>query len=1172
MAKGFTPIIGLAVVVALAVVAVFGAMSLTNPAFAAIGQPADAELTERTFSPQVTTLEVDVYVGEDFTYDLIPRLGGREDDVTKVEVSAPTPTGVATFAEAPGRRDVGVVITPADDATDGSTTTVRVTITFNDSEMMVFLEVTIKDITPAETSDETQGTVTIPVAGEGGDIGKPTFLKVDQLFVDGKGVSTEDPAEDGKITAYTPSSSNVGDVVVGHVTVISGDHDDDGDTADAAIFSITTANGVTFSGSALEGYLDAMYVVGADPGPEVTASEGRRSTEIDKLIDIKIDDFDEGERTGYIVLYAPDGAEENDFSTVTVRGMDGLDTNENADPVIPDPRQSFLTIVGPATVAGEVTEIIKADRGDLPLFEPDSSSPGSATSYKVTFEAADAVNTRQSDLVIEFDGDYGMPATMRNTSVAITTEGGDYPRSSGMGSNVNSRTFTPEDVTVDGEKILISLGDMDEHDDRIDYDISAKEVISVLFRQSAGISNPTEAKGYNLVAISFGDAADIEYNDATEDDLPGLDAKIIRKIGLSSGDGGLGDSVDATGKGFKNGTTLTVFLDKKVLVMWDDDNDDTTAMVNLGPGGKASTIPESYVTMYNDAYKDGMDADPARDRGNVPWIPTNDDGSVRNVDPDGYAWAPNGARDQDEEVLCMVAKIDGNDVGKCGFDVTHPTFGGGFNYVNARDGRGNYAPEPDEFELTASINATPDTGSPGERILVQVVDFPANSQIIKAELARDSDRPVCAPCGTGVDGTGAGTFSFTIPNWLTAGTQELKVFGTNDVDASKNVTISGPQIQINPKTVLANQRVSLIGTGFSPGSVIANASDDLGLVPPVISIGGKPISSDRINDGDPVRVDNGGNWSASVDLPLAEATTAEGVRVLRVTDSRARTGDQEVTIPVRSVTITPKKGRVGTTAVVRGQNFPSKNDEGKSFNITIVYDASNGNTTTVSATPDASGRFEEQLRIPTTAAIPSSNTVKVSFLDEDGIEVPITVPHDVPEGIVESSETSGGPGSVITVHGEGFKSFVPISLVKIGTLDVTPAPKPSTDGNGMMSFPIVIPGLDTGIQTVEVNVGRTTSSTGFTVTESGVNPGDIKEVAVGLEPLGDNFVSIWHFNNDTKMWSFYTPALEEGNSLTHVITGETYLIRVKSTTEVILNNDTRSLTCVGDNCWNQLVW
>jgi len=52
MAKHLTPIVGLAVVVALAIAAVFGSMSLANPAMAAIGQPADAELTERMDSPQ----------------------------------------------------------------------------------------------------------------------------------------------------------------------------------------------------------------------------------------------------------------------------------------------------------------------------------------------------------------------------------------------------------------------------------------------------------------------------------------------------------------------------------------------------------------------------------------------------------------------------------------------------------------------------------------------------------------------------------------------------------------------------------------------------------------------------------------------------------------------------------------------------------------------------------------------------------------------------------------------------------------------------------------------------------------------------------------------------------------------------------------------------------------
>ena len=76
-AKGFTPIIGLAVVVALAMVAVFGAMSLTNPAFAAVGAPADAELAERTFSPQTTELDdITVYVGGPVTVNIADQIRG----------------------------------------------------------------------------------------------------------------------------------------------------------------------------------------------------------------------------------------------------------------------------------------------------------------------------------------------------------------------------------------------------------------------------------------------------------------------------------------------------------------------------------------------------------------------------------------------------------------------------------------------------------------------------------------------------------------------------------------------------------------------------------------------------------------------------------------------------------------------------------------------------------------------------------------------------------------------------------------------------------------------------------------------------------------------------------------------------------------------------------------
>ena len=86
-------------------------------------------------------------------------------------------------------------------------------------------------------------------------------------------------------------------------------------------------------------------------------------------------------------------------------------------------------------------------------------------------------------------------------------------------------------------------------------------------------------------------------------------------------------------------------------------------------------------------------------------------------------------------------------------------------------------------------------------------------------------------------------------------------------------------------------------------------------------------------------------------------------QAIRVKDDEGRVGTVDVTVPERSVNITPTSGRVGTIAVVRGENFPSKNDEGTSFNVTVEYGSGTGGTT-VTAVPDASGTFEVQLRIP----------------------------------------------------------------------------------------------------------------------------------------------------------------------------------------------------------------
>ena len=777
-----------------------------------------------------------------------------------------------------------------------------------------------------------------------------------------------------------------------------------------------------------------------------------------------------------------------------------------------------------------------------PTFEADDYEPGKNSWYTLNFNIDAVFNGGADTMIIKLE-EFGVPSSINTNAMALvaTEPASDSsppfdqdPENKGY-NNQESITFNPASIAVDGKEITLTFPDVRPEGDITKKTFDDGTNFKVIIYQTAGISNPTRSNRYGgaegvahedrEIFVTFnGSTVPSKVwltrvaGDGEEQSKVNNGVEVPRVVILSEEDGGLGDMVMAEGLGFENGGTLHFFVDKY-----------TGNAVNA----------------------QGM----------------------RTMGPDGML-------NSGEDVLCSVPTVSGN-AGTCEFEVTTPTFSG-TKYVNAVDGDGKMVTEvktgDNVFTLKASISVTPDSGSPGEIIQVQLSSFPNGAPITSIKL---SGRDICggkqASCisqGFGSVGSqGSTSVGVTVPNWATAGVQELFVEAGGEDDNTK-VTIVGPRIVPTPQTVVANQRVSLVGTGFSPRSMIGRVNTGQTQVAR-ISIGGDDIHWSRVNNGRVVEVDDGGNWSASVDLPLSAATTGSGERAIRVTDSMGRTGRVEVNLAERDFDVTPPEGRVGTLAVVRGVGYPSKNDEGSSFTIDVVYNVQEGTSTRVSVVPDASGRFEVQLRIPTTAAIPSTNQVEVKFrLDPDGrgAEVLDSKQHIVPEGIINLSETSGGPGSTINISGEGYKAFVNVDSVKIGTFDITPAPKPHTDGNGMMSFDILVPGIDVGIQTIEVQVGGTTSSTGFTVTESGLNPGDIQPVAKGVEDLGDNLVSIWHFNNDTKVWSFYDPTLAEGNTLTHVITGETYLIRIKSTAEVILNRDTRNLTCVGTNCWNQIVW
>ena len=1090
MAKRFTPIIGLAVVVALAFAAVFGAMSLTNPAFAAVGEPADAELTERGFSPQQAMTSV--AIGEALTYDITSLITG----------------GGANFAGA----DVTCVPVCDDSGTDN----------------------------PINAANPTVG---------------PDFGAIN-LMVLGTNVD------------------NVGRVrMTIDVDLIAGANQE-------IVVDITVTPVVNEAPTVKEAILDQKVVIRTVVGIVSPATVAPASDSVSTKIDLA-DYFNNGRGSGVIATYsavaAPSGGVLFTADTLTqptggselemFLGDGGTEqlvavTVTATDTANPTPNTPSITFF--VNVVAPGSDIGPSAPGGKPSFSYLSADPGKNTRYELRFPAPKNMNTLTDEIVIELE-DFTVPSSIDEDSIAVTVTDGCVKMAGGN----KDCTTTPQDIAVSGEKIFITVGDLDKASDDTanDFSITEGEVIAVVIRQSAGISNPTEAGKYGPVAeVLFGNNQKSKVADF--DGVDELTIPVPRILSLDEEDGGLGTEVNATGKGFKNGTSLTVFVDKLSAVMWNP----------RGGSDNMVPLPANMVEEY-DALVVGDDTD----RGNVAagTIPTNDDGDAL-YDDDGDALAPNRKLDLGEDTLCEVSKIGGDDVGICEFTVTHPTFSGGINYINAVDGRNGYISDGEglgEFELTASISASPAGGSPGEIILLQMVDFPVGP-VVKVELSRTE---VCGPsnttptCNGSVDLTGSGNFKIIIPNWAKSGNQELRVTGQNDaaddpVRGAKNVVISGPQIQVTPGSVVANQRISLVGVGFSSGAHITRVAPGIPQVSKM-SVGGKEISWARINGGQPVEVDSGGNWSAAVDLPLHEATTAEGDRTIRITDSGGRTGSVTVVIAAREVTITPAIGRVGTLATVRGMNFPSKNDDGSSFNVALVYDAGNDKQTTVSAVPDASGRFEVQLRIPTTASIPSTNTVKVQFDDDDDVTVVTTVTHEVPEGAINLSQTSGSPGSTVSISGVGFKSFVPVKSVMVGALEVTPSPRPSTDSQGMMTFQVLIPGLDVGIQTIEVQVGGTTASVGFTVTTSGVAAGNITESSLAVMNLGDNFVRSFNFNNDTKTWTFYSPEAPDDSTQTSFITGESYWILIGESQEVILNGRTRNLTCsAAGNCWNLIVW
>ena len=662
-------------------------------------------------------------------------------------------------------------------------------------------------------------------------------------------------------------------------------------------------------------------------------------------------------------------------------------------------------------------------------------------------------------------------------------------------------------IPPDEPRITLTVGDHNPAEGDVDGLLAGK--VSVIFRQGAGIKNPTEAGTWNVKVST-------NNNPKDQASLAKRGFATIRTIGLNKKSGTRGSTITVEGAGFKNSTTATVFLDNK----------------------------------------------------------------------DPVTGKPNGKKEPAEVVLCDAA-IDGTDTFTCDFVVNVPPFINGTNTINAIDGREGSANVGAAWKLDPQIKATPKTAAIGDTVTVDLLDFEEGMtartfDVGGIDIIKGGSKQLPE---SGL--TGTSTHTITIPNGVALGKQALRVQFPGGSSYRVTMTITGAQLAVAPSSVVPNQSVTITGHGFTGSSVLygvtqvvdgvvmhhndavaskRNTDEATGGLSGIF-IGGTQVAWDKIDDGELVEVDSGGNWVATVVIPVTSPATIPGVYELKAFDSMGRPGVTQLTIKPRTIDFEPKESRVGTTLTVTGTGWVASNSApgAESANISVDYflPGETDSDASARANPDSDGNFTTTIRVPLNASIPSTNRVDVEYEDENDRKVTETAAHRVPGAEITITPSSGPGGTRAILTGSGFKAFTTLTLLEVGGNTVQPKPIGAAVGRDGVLEPVevLIPGLDSGTHTVKAQVGGdkgATVSAPFTITDDAelapvgttadTTPADAFVALIENEVDGQpNLVGVFRYDDETQTYQTYDPdpANAGFNNLETVGSGDIFWVRLR---------------------------
>ena len=803
-----------------------------------------------------------------------------------------------------------------------------------------------------------------------------------------------------------------------------------------------------------------------------------------------------------------------------------------------------------ATASGDALELLRelgfctAGGGDM--IRSDSTSGGAAPEFKVVIDSLPADGLAVgSSIVLYLEDDYQGPATIPASSVYFVAE--PASASTGNGARVYTTNAPKIDTGAyfDEDKkdisIRVFIPDMCTSSTTTcqgPNGVDANQTLTMVIEDDSGIKNPTEQGMHSVLidilgpADSIPAAADtLARNDvlrATDklcaDDPACVDEKVEQtlptwaKISLSDVDNSRGYELTITGSGFNDGTTASAYVLKAA----------------SAPADCAAIVANPGATLIG-----------------------------------------SGLVGSDDKVVITA-------------DVTVPTFGAGnVNQICMVDGENRYSSDIDDFKLEPSIRVVPSSVSSGDTVNVFAQDYPASGGFVELKLAGQvvNSATVTAVAVRATSLTdGAATATFDVPG--SVGGKPLQ--GTVRVDATwgtttedAKITVAGSELTSSASDVLPNESITISGNGYGSQTCVDVA--DITLDNVAVQVDSESTVRCTLGSGlnattyTGVEVSNSGQFVATITLwPSSDQSTnptlIAGSHELTVEDSQGFIGSARLTIAKPTISVLPDVVGPRDYVAISGENWPVDNTDNSNSALITIEIAEGGRTRSYSVYSDNTGRFSIEHRVSKDVGIPSTNQVKGNY--DEGLIVEVGN-FTVPSATVTVTPGSAQPGDMVSLSATDMPVYASADYVKIGgTVFNDPGANTDIDGNITIDG-LLVPGLDPGTYSVVLNVDGTVAIGEVEVLAEDSAAGAGAELPGALEELGDDLVRVFHFNGVDKSWDFYDPRPDfaDLNTLTTLINSEPYWILVSEGQEdVLLNSKARNLTCVGGDCWNQIVW